>query len=87
MDRLTYMSSDPEIRAEYKARIREMNRIRAGQTVKYKEGLEKGRREERKKAYAEKVKMIKNMLEAGLSVEQNSKISDLCTDEVKKLTS
>ena len=87
MDRLTYMSSDPEIRAEYKARIREMNRIRAGQTVKYKEGLEKGRREEREKAYAEKVKMIKNMLEAGLSVEQISKISDLCTDEVKKLTS
>lgn len=43
MDRLTYMSSDPEIRAEYKARVREMNRIRAGQTVKCKERLAKVR--------------------------------------------
>ena len=54
MDRLTYMSSNPEIRAEYKARIREMNHIRASQTVKYKEGLEKGRQEEREKAEAKR---------------------------------
>ena len=54
MDELTHMSADPETRAEYDARVREMNRIYAGQTVKYKEGLEKGRAEERAKAEAEK---------------------------------
>ena len=43
MDELTYMSSDPETRAVYDARLKELNDIYAGQTVKHKEGLEAGR--------------------------------------------
>ena len=70
MDELTYMSSDPETRAVYDARVRELNDIYSGQTTRYKEGLEegekigiekgraegieKGRAEERAKAEAEK---------------------------------
>ena len=41
MDELTHMSADPETRAEYDARVREINRIYAEQTVKCKEGLRK----------------------------------------------
>ena len=70
MDELTRMSIDPETRAEYDARVREMNRLYASQKVKYDEGLEEGRKkglaegekigeargraEERAKAEAEK---------------------------------
>ena len=66
MDELTQMSADPETRAAYDARVREMNRIYAGQNLRYKEGIEKGRAEgeqigeargraeERAKAEAEK---------------------------------
>ena len=79
MDRLTYMSSDPEIRAEYKARIREMNRIRAGQTVKYKEGLAKGANEKA-------IEVAKKMLSMGLSVEQISEATGLPPDNVRKLS-
>ena len=61
MDELTYMSSDPETRAVYDARVRELNDIYSGQTTRYKEGLEegekigieKGRAEERAKAEKE----------------------------------
>ena len=57
MDELTYMSSDPETRAVYDARVRELNDIYSGQTTRYKEGLaegiEKGRAEERAKAERE----------------------------------
>ena len=42
MDELTYMSSDPETRAVYDARVRELNDIYSGQTTRYKEGLEEG---------------------------------------------
>ena len=57
MDELTHMSADPETRAEYDARVREMNRIYAGQTVKYKEGLEEGEKIgiEKGKAEGEKI--------------------------------
>ena len=61
--------------------------IEKGKMEGEKIGIEKGKAEERAKADAEKIKMVKNMLEAGLSVEQVSKISDLCTDEIRKLTS
>ena len=90
MDELTHMSADPETRAEYDARVREMNRIYAGQTVKYKEGLEKGREEgkaeERAKAKAEKIESAKKMLQDGLSVEVVSKYSGLSFEEVEKLS-
>ena len=79
MDRLTYMSADPEIRAEYKARIREMNRIRAGQTtVKYKEGLVKGKAEG-------KIEVANDLLKMGLSIEQISEVTELSIDDVRKL--
>ena len=97
MDELTHISADPETRAEYDARVREMNRIYAGQTVKYKEGLEKGREEgkaegleegraeERAKAKAEKIESARKMLQDGLSVEVISKYSGLSLDEIEKL--
>ena len=102
MDELNHMSADPETRAEYDARVREMNRIYAGQTVKYKEGLEKGREEgkaegleegekigaqkERAKAKAEKIESARKMLQDGLSVEVVSKYSGLSFEEVEKLS-
>ena len=101
MDELTHMSADPETRAEYDARVREMNRIYAGQTVKYKEGLEEGekigiekgkaegleegRAEERAKAKAEKIESAKKMLQDGLSIDVVSKYSGLSLDEIEKL--
>ena len=89
MDALTYMSADPDVRAAYQARIREMNRIRAGQTIKYKEGLAEGEklgaRKEREKAKAEKIESAKKMLSDGLSMELASKYSGLSLEEVKKL--
>jgi predicted transposase/invertase (TIGR01784 family) len=45
MDELTYMSADPETRAVYDARVKELNDIYSGMTTKYKEGLEAGRTE------------------------------------------
>ena len=57
MDELTYLSSDPEPRAVYDARVRDLNDIDSGQTTRYKEGLaegiEKGRAEGIKKGRAE----------------------------------
>ena len=51
------MSSDPETRAVYDARVRELNDIYSGQTTRYNEGLaegiEQGRAEERAKAEQE----------------------------------
>ncbi len=89
MDALTYMSADPDVRAAYQARIREMNRIRAGQAIKYKEGLAEGEklgaRKEREKAKAEKIESAKTALSMGLSVDQVSKITGLSSEEIKKL--
>jgi len=85
MDALTYMSADPDVRAAYQARIREMNRIRASQAIKYKEGLAEGEKREREKAKAEKIESAKKMLSDGLSGELVSKYSGLSIEEVKKL--
>ncbi len=89
MDALTYMSADPDVRAAYQARIREMNRIRASQAIKYKEGLAEGERlgakKEREKAKAEKIESAKKMLSDGLSEELVSRYSGLSIEEVKKL--
>ena len=57
MDELTIMSSDPETRALYKARLQELNDIRVGMSVKFEEGLEKGKKEEREKAEKEKAEL------------------------------
>ena len=96
MDALTYMSADPDVRAAYQARIREMNRIRAGQAIKYKEGLAEGEKRERRKAEkrekqlvekakAEKIESAKTALSMGLSVDQVSKITGLSLAEIKEL--
>ena len=98
MDELTYMSSDPETRAVYDARLRELNDIYSGQTTRYKEGLaegiekgraegiEKGRAEERAKAeaekHAEKIKMAKKLLDIGLTASQVSETTGLSIEEI-----
>ena len=96
MDALTYMSANPDVRAAYQARVREMNRIRAGQAIKYKEGLAEGEKRERvraekrekqlvEKAKAEKIESAKTALSMGLSVDQVSKITGLSLAEIRKL--
>ena len=101
MDELTYMSSDPETRAVYDARVRELNDIYSGQTTRYKEGLaegiekgraegiEKGRAEERAKAeaekHAEKTEMAKKLLDIGLTASQVSETTGLPIEEIAAL--
>ena len=97
MDELTYLSSDPETRAVYDARVRELNDIYSGQTTRYKEGLEegekigieKGRAEERAKAeaekHAEKIEMARKMLADGVPVDVISKYSDLSAAEIEAI--
>ena len=85
MDALTYMSADPDVRAAYQARIRKMNRIRASQAIKYKEGLAEGEKREREKAKAEKIESAIRFLRMGLTVEQVAQGTGLSIEEVKKL--
>ena len=85
MDELTQMSADPETRAAYDARVREMNRIYAGQNLRYKEGIEKGRAEERAKAEAEKIVIAKNLLMIGLSAEQVSQSTGISVERIEAL--
>ena len=96
MDELTQMSSDPETRAAYDARVREMNRIYASQNLRYKEGIEKGRAEERAKAEAEKKELAEKaeaekresamkMLSDGLPIELVAKYSGLSVEEIVAL--
>ena len=68
----------PETRAIYKARLKELNDIRAGMSVKYEEG----RADERAKANAEKRESARKMLVDGLSVEMVSKYSGLSAEEI-----
>ena len=42
MNELQYMSADPQTRAEYDARVKQLNDMRAAQSVKYNEGLAEG---------------------------------------------
>ena len=91
------MSSDPETRAVYDARVRELNDIYSGQTTRYKEGLEegekigieKGRAEERAKAeqekYAEKIETAKKMLSKGLGVSDVCEFTGLSIKEIQSL--
>ena len=89
MDELTHMSADPETRAEYDARVREMNRIYAGQTVKYKEGLEEGEKigieKGRAKAKAEKIESAKKMLSKGLEIPDIADFTGLSPAEIESL--
>ena len=94
MDELTQMSADPETRAEYDARVREMNRIYAGQTVKYKEGLEKGREEGKAEGLEEgekiggdkkAVEIARKMLLKGLDMQNISELTGLSPAEIEAL--
>lgn len=85
METLTVMSADPVTRAEYNARITELNDIYAGQSAKYEEGLEKGKEEERAKAHREKIETAKRFLAMGLSIEQVVLGTGLSIDEVRSL--
>lgn len=93
MDELTHISADPETRAEYDARVREMNRIYAGQTVKYKEGLEEGEKigaqKERAKAEAEKkaekIESARKMLSKGLEIQDIADFTGLSLAEIEIL--
>ncbi|MCR5225510.1 MAG: Rpn family recombination-promoting nuclease/putative transposase [Alphaproteobacteria bacterium] len=86
MDELTVMSSDPITRAEYLARQRELNDIRSGMSVKYEEGIEKGKAEgekigEHKKA----IETAKKMLNDGLSADLVAKYSGLSIADIEGL--
>ena len=89
MDALTYVSANPDVRAAYQARVREMNRIRAGQAIKYKEGLAEGEKlgakKERAKAKAEKIETAKKLLMMGLNMSQVAEATGLSMEEIKKL--
>ena len=82
MDELTYMSADPETRKEYNARIKQLNDIRAGQSVKYKEGLEKGKEEG---AHNKAIETAKKMISDGLPLDLTAKYSGLSLEELKLL--
>ena len=90
MDELTYMSSDPETRAVYDARVRELNDIYSGQTTRYKEGLaegiEKGRAEGIEKGRAEeKIAMTKSLLGMHLPIDQIAQVTGLSIAEIQAL--
>ena len=82
MDELHYMSADPQTRAEYDARVKQLNDIRAAQSAKYNEGLAKGKEEGEKNA---KVEAAKRMLKRGLSIEDIADFSGLSVKEIEKL--
>ncbi len=83
MDELTYMSADKETRAEYDARIKELNRIHAALSVKYDEGKAEGEKiGEEKKA----IEVVKNLLKMGLTIEQVAQGTGLSIEEVRKLS-
>lgn len=74
MEELTHMSADPVTRAEYDARVREMNRIYASQTVKYKEGA-------RDKA----IETARKMLAKGLNTTDIVEFTGLSVTEIEAL--
>ena len=65
MNELQYMSADPQTRAEYDARVKQLNDMRAAQSVKYNEGLAEGEKIgiEKGKAEGEKIGIEKGKAE------------------------
>mgnify|MGYP003468873282 FL=1 len=78
MDELQYMSADPQTRAEYDARVKQLNDIRAAQSVKYNEGLAEGEK-------IAKVETAKNLLKIGLTVDQIAQATGLSIEDVSNL--
>ena len=94
MDELSVLSMDKATRAEYEARIKELNDFHAVKTTSYKEGMEKGREEgikegvEKGKAEGERKKAIetaKNLLKMGLPIEQVAQATGLSVEEISEL--
>ena len=78
MDELQYMSADPQTRAEYDARVKQLNDMRAAQSVKYNEGLAEGEK-------IAKVETAKRFLAMGLSLEQIAQGTGLSIEDVSNL--
>ena len=86
MDELQYMSADPQTRAEYDARVKQLNDIRAAQSVKYNEGLAEGEKIGIEKGEKiAKVETAKNLLKIGLTVDQIAKATGLSIEDVSNL--
>ena len=85
LETLTVMSSDPVTRAEYNARVKELNDFYAGQSVKYEEGLEKGKEEGRAEGERlAKIESAKRFLEMGFPLEQVAQGTGLSIEEIKE---
>ena len=82
MSELTIMSADEVTRAEYNARLKQLNDFRAGQTEKYRQGLEEGIATG---AYNKALEMAKNLSSMGLSIEQISKATGLSVEEIQAM--
>lgn len=78
MDELSVLSMDKATRAEYEARIKELNDFYAGKTTSYKEGMEKG-------AHEKAIETAKRLLKMGLSMEQIAQATDLSIKEIMTL--
>lgn len=90
MDELSVMSMDKAMRAEYEARIKELNDFYASNTASYKKGeargIEKGKAEGIKEGKRKKaLKTAKNMLKDGLSADSVAKYTGLSIEEIKRL--
>ena len=86
MDELQYMSADPQTRAEYDARVKQLNDIRAAQSVKYNEGLAEGEKIGIEKGEKiAKVESAKRFLAMGLSLEQIAQGTGLSIEDVSNL--
>ena len=86
MNQLQYMSADPQTRAEYDARVKQLNDMRAAQSVKYNEGLAEGEKIGIEKGEKNaKIETAKNLLKIGLSVEQIAQATGLSIEEISNL--
>lgn len=82
MEELTIMSMDKQTRAEYEARVKEMNSIYATERAGFKKGekigIEKGANEKA-------IEVAKKMLADGMNIELTAKYSGLSIEQVKRL--
>lgn len=84
MDELSVMSMDKATRAEYEARVKEINDFHAGNTTSFNKGREEGLAEGREEgAHKKAIETATNLLKMGLSVEQVSQATGLSVEEVK----
>ena len=80
------MNSAHQTRAEYDARVKQLNDMRAAQSVKYNEGLAEGEKIGIEKGEKNaKIETAKNLLKMGLSAEQIVQATGLSVDEISNL--